>query len=184
MRRPALVVASAGLGILAVVLMLLQVGVDVDGVSASCGSAFDSVTGRTGWVDWWARDISEPGDTLPRSVACPDAVNRRIVAAGIALAGAAVTGVLARRQRMVDADQPPGPSSDLARLATAVIVGGGVLTVSGLVAVVLLVADPESTLFNYVGRGVVALIGLIALVPAVGLLAAGYALRLIARRLD
>ena len=58
------------------------------------------------------------------------------------------------------------------------------LTIGGLVAIVLLVADPESTLFNYVGRGVVSLIGLIALVPAVGLLAAGFALRLIARRLD
>ena len=184
MKRRNLIAASAGLGILTLVLMTLQVGVDVDGLSANCGSPFDSVTGRTGWADWWARDLAEPGSTLPRSVACPDAVNRRIVAAGIALAAAAVTGLLARRERIAPAADSSKPSSDLARLATAVIAGGGVLTFGGLVAIILLVADPDSTLFNYVGRGVVALIGLIALVPAVGLLAAGLALRLIAERLD
>jgi hypothetical protein len=114
-------------------------------------------------------------------VGCPDPVNRRIIGAGVAVALAAVAGVLARRERV---DRDASTRSDLARLATGVTVTGGVLTAGGLIAVVLLVADPDSTLFLYVGRGVVGLIGLIALVPAIGLLAAGLALRLIARRLD
>ena len=51
------------------------------------------------------------------------------------------------------------------------------LTIAGFAAIVLLVADAESTLFLYTDRLVVGVVGLIALVPAVALALGGWALR-------
>ena len=58
---------------------------------------------------------------------------------------------------------------------------GAALTIAGVVAVILLVADADSTLFLYTDRLVVAVVGLIVLVPTVALFVLGRTLVIVAR---
>jgi hypothetical protein len=69
----------------------------------------------------------------------------------------------------------------LARLGRVTSAVGGGLTLVGLVGIGMLLADADSTLFLYTDRTVVAVVGLIVLVPAIALFAAGRALALAAR---
>jgi len=70
------------------------------------------------------------------------------------------------------------------RLGVSIVTIGALLTVGGAVALVVLVADPSSTLFIYVDRLVVSLVGLIVLVPALALIAIGRAIMLVGDRVD
>ena len=182
---------SLALAALAVVAVQVEVTgqVEVSGVSVAatraCGSAFDGVADRSGWQVWWARDLDEPDEavraTLVRTAQCPDAINRRIVLAaalGIAAGSAAACAMWLRRPR------PPRATDDatgrIARLGRITSYVGFGLTVAGSGAIVLLLADAESTLFLYTDRSVVAVVALIALVPAVALVVMGRALVLLA----
>jgi hypothetical protein len=61
----------------------------------------------------------------------------------------------------------------LRNLGRGLTILGSLLTVGGLIGLALLVADPESTLFLYVGRPVVVLAGLLLVLPAILLIALG-----------
>ena len=56
---------------------------------------------------------------------------------------------------------------------------GGTLTALGLVAITVLVADSDSTLFLYTDRLVVAVVGLIVLIPTITLFVIGRVLVLV-----
>ena len=184
---------AAGLVLAAMALLTLQVEVtaqvEVAGTSVettrTCGSAFDGVADRSGWEVWWARDLDEPDEevraALVRTQQCPDAINRRIVLAAVlgTAAGSAVACAmwLRRRRTPLATDDVAGRIARLGRITSYVGIG---LTVAGSGAVVLLLADAESTLFLYTDRSVVAVAGLIALVPAVALVVMGRALALLA----
>ena len=62
----------------------------------------------------------------------------------------------------------------------AVTAAGAALAIAGATALVLLVADPRSTLFLYVDRPVAVLFGLLLLEPAVAMILVGRALSLAA----
>lgn len=170
------------------VVLVTQVEVTDDGTAATrtCGSAFDTIVDRTGWESWWASDLDEPDSTvrsaLVRTEHCPGAVNARIaVAAG--LGGLAlVLGTLARRPTGEDRagarvhGEDRTPATRLARLGTVTTWIAGVLTAAGIVAVVVLVADADSTLFLYTDRIVVGVVGLIVLIPTIALFVIGRAL--------
>ena len=190
----ALAVLAVGLVLTATALLTLQVEVTTDvgvpGASAettrTCGSAFDGVADRSGWEVWWARDLDEPDEAiraaLVRTQQCPDAINRRIVLAAVlgtaAVSAAACAMWLRRRHTPLNQDDVVGRIARLGRITSYVGVG---LTVAGAGAIVVLLADAESTLFLYTDRPVVAVGGLIVLVPAVALIVMGRALALLAR---
>jgi hypothetical protein len=69
----------------------------------------------------------------------------------------------------------------LVRLGQVTSVVGAGLTAVGSTAIVLLLADADSTLFLYTDRAVVGAVGLIVLVPAIALFAMGRALVLVGR---
>ena len=182
------------------VLLLLASGAvlvlqaEVDGFSGpvSCGSGLDAITGRTTWEDWWAQDLADPSAAasprLIRSEDCAGAVNTRVVVAAFlagAAALAAIGGLAAKEGRGFEpSPETDTPAHQLARLGSVLGGVGVALTIGGMVAVVALVADPESTLFLYVDRLVVTLIGAIVLVPALALVFAGRAVALIGRHLE
>lgn len=182
----ALVLAGAGLLVLA-----WQVEVEVDGVHRTCGSAFDSAVDRSGWEQWWARDLDESDASvrvsLPRTTSCPDAVNGRMVLSIVLLAGAAIL-IAWVRHRSVSAkprrQQLGPPGAELRRLGRVVSIIGTVLASAGVAAVVVLVADADATLFLYTGRLVVGVIGLIVLVPTLALVVIGRALSIIGSHVD
>lgn len=60
---------------------------------------------------------------------------------------------------------------------------GGLLTIAGLIGIALLVADPRSTLFMYVGRPEVVLAGVLLVLPAVFLTVLGRSAVLLADHL-
>jgi hypothetical protein len=182
---------GAALLLIAALTFLAQVQVSDDvGASRSCGSALDVAVGRIGWPDWWSQDLSDPdlggGDELVRTEDCPDAVNRQQVVAGVFAfgAGLAVTATELLRARFGGSPRQAGDGPTLAWLGTAVALLGTVLLLAGLAGVVLLVADPDDTLFLFVSRPTVALIGLVLLLPAVVLVIAGQVLRLTGKRLE
>ncbi len=186
--------ASVVLLVVAATALLLQVRVDRGSEELACGSAFDAATGRTGWEEWWARDLADPADgvggRLVRTEDCPGAVNTRLVLAGV-LAGVAVAPLAAveiadQRRRGAFGATTAGersPARGLQRVGVTLSWVGAALTVGGLVAIVVLVADPDSTLFLYVDRLVVAVIGAIVLIPAVALVFAGRAIDLAGQHL-
>ncbi len=172
------------LGAVAVVVVLAQVEVSdpTSGVTRTCGSAFDGAVDRSGWEVWWARDLDEPDpvvrDELVRTSRCPDAVNTRLVVAGVLGGGAlvlALAATVASRQRR----QPRASEDRIARLGRRTFVSGLVLTLAGVVAIVVLVSDADSTLFLYTDRLVVAVVGLIVLVPTAALVVLGRALEIL-----
>jgi peptidoglycan/LPS O-acetylase OafA/YrhL len=161
------------------------------GETRSCGSAFDSATDRSGWELWWARDLDEPDDrvrsALVRSHLCPAAINRKIGAA-VALGGAGVIAALLAggkaRSRSRRDSTPETTGGRIALLGRATSLAGGILTVAGVIAVILLVADADSTLFLYTDRLVVAVVGLIVLIPTMALFVIGRVLALVGAHLD
>ena len=184
----------AGLAIvlaaIAAVVVLVQVEVTdpATAVTRTCGSAFDGAVDRSGWEVWWARDLDEPDpvvrDALVRTSRCPDAVNTRLVVAGV-LAGVALALALAAAVASRERRQPRRSADRIARLGRRTFVLGLVLTLAGVVAIVVLVADADSTLFLYTDRLVVAVVGLIVLVPTAALVVIGRALEILgAERTD
>lgn len=188
------------LGVLAMVLAAAAVAVvaaqvevtgrvNVSGASVAvtrtCGSALDGVADRSGWQLWWARDLDEPDEAvraaLLRTTRCPDAINTRIVLAAVLAVGAGSAGAcvlwLQRRRAPVVADDVVVRVARLGRLTMYV---GVVVTIAGAGAILLLLADADSTLYLYTDRSVVAVVGLIALVPAVVLAVMGRVLVLVA----
>lgn len=168
-------------------VLLLQVSVRASGVGAACGAPFDVMSGRAGWQEWYAQDLTDPRVTartpLVRTEECPAALNRRTAAAGalgaaavIAMTAAALPAARDRRRRT-----RPTPLRTLGTWVTGV---GTVLTTSGLIALVLLLVNPDAALFLYVDRWVVAVVGLIVLIPAIALAAGGRALMLVAGTRD
>lgn len=174
-----------------VVAAQVEVTVEVTGpdaaVTRTCGSAFDSVADRSGWETWWARDLDEANPdvraALVRTTACPDAINLWL-AVGATLGGMAallVVIALALPDRRPDARPGSGVGERLVRLGRVTSYVGAALTIGGLAALVLLVADADSTLFLYTDRLVVGVVGLIVLVPTVALFVIGRALTILGR---
>jgi hypothetical protein len=154
-------------------------------VTRNCGSVFDSVADRSGWELWWARDLDEPEgvrDDLVRTTRCPDAVNVRLgLAAALGLVGVGLGWYALQRRR---ADRPEAPAASLAgrrvaRIGRFTSVLGGTLTAVGAAAIAVLVADSDSTLFLYTDRLVVAVVGLIVLIPTITLFVIGRVLVLV-----
>lgn len=162
----------------------VQVTDDGLGITRACGSPFDAMSGRTGWETWWAGDLDEPEEavrrTLVRTSRCPDALNRSIAAAtalgGLGACSACFTWLFLRRP----ARHAVPPVQGLARLGWAVGLGGAALTLAGVGGTLALVADPDSTIFLYTSRTVVAAGGLLLCVPALALAAGGRALVILA----
>lgn len=171
---------------------VLALQVEVGSAGVSCGSSLDVISGRTGWEEWWAQDLADPADEaggrLVRAEDCAGAINARTAIAGVlavAAAAVAVAGEVVARRRPAQPGRATGPSpaQQLRRLGTVLGLVGAALTVGGLVAILFLVADPDSTLFLYVDRLVVTIIGAIVLIPALALAFAGRALDLAGRHL-
>lgn len=187
--RVAVRVAAVVALLVAVALALTQVEVSDPELESArvCGSAFDVMTDRVDWQDWWARDLDEPRDAareaLPRTRQCPDALNTRtvwvVVLGGLGIAGLVATGF---RRRLGGPDRPR--PAELRRLGTITLATGMALSAAGIAAIIVLTADAESTLFLYVDRLVVGLIGLIVLVPAAAIMVLGQALRILGREAD
>jgi peptidoglycan/LPS O-acetylase OafA/YrhL len=91
---------------------------------------------------------------------------------------------VALRRRALDGRDADGAAQRIARLGGITSLVGAGLTLAGVVGIVLLVADADSTLFLYTDRAVVAVVGLIVLVPAIVLIALGRALVLISSEFD
>lgn len=185
--------AMAVLGVVAIVAALVLVFANIQvtagpGVSRSCGSAFDGAVDRSGWELWWTYDLDEPDEEvrslLPRTTECPQAVNRRLATSAIIGAlGASMVFVAATRHRRSTVAPTTPAGSPIARLGQVTTAVGALLTAGGVAAIVVLVADADSTLFLYVDRTVVALIGFIVLVPTLALVVIGRTLTLVASSL-
>lgn len=166
----------------------MTVDVHAGGRSASCGSGWDVVAGRSGWRQWWAQDLADPvaGTRLLRTNDCVGAVNAHIVAstalAVAAVVAFAVTAVVGSRPWRRAARG--GPARRLRVFGTVVTLVGGLLTVAGLTGIVLLTANPDATLFLYVSRPTVVLLGLLLLLPAVLLVVLGRGVSVLAEQLD
>lgn len=187
-------------GILAVLALagsaavfLAQVNVTNEDVGATrtCGSAFDTAVDRSGWELWWASDLDEPDElvrsALVRTDLCPAAVNQQIwIAAALGSLGVLLAVFVSLRGRT----QRRGGSSEttvadrIRRLGWATSAVGAALTIGGLVAIVFLVADADSTLFLYTDRLVVVVGGLIVLMPAMALFVIGRVLVLVGAYLE
>ncbi|MFW2381646.1 MAG: hypothetical protein ACN4GZ_07805 [Acidimicrobiales bacterium] len=166
-------------------LFLLFSSVEVshqDGQQRNCGSVFDSLVDRSGWEQWWALDLDDPDERvrtgLLRTTQCPTAVNRQLgVALGLG-ALAALPGALHRTPRGATANARSA-GSQLTRLGRTTSIAGAVLLTAGVVSIIVLTADADSTLFLYTDRIVVAVIGLVVLVPTLALFAIGRVLMLV-----
>lgn len=168
--------AGAILLVLAGVILLLQTR--VGGGRFTCGSAWDVVSGRVSWRQWWSWDQLEPASAGPllRTLRCPDAVDGRMWWAGGLLAAAlivvAITELLARSQPGLKAPSVMRRSR-LRAVATACAVTGMILTLAGLAGIALLTANPNDPLFLYTTRPVVVLAGLLLLTPSVLIVVVG-----------
>ena len=166
-------------------VLLLQVRVDSSGISASCGAPFDVISGRANWQQWFSEDLADPriraDSRLIRTETCPTAVNRRTTIAGM-LGATAV--VLATAGALVAArDRRRRPRSIPLRTLGAWVAGvGAALTLAGAIGLIVLLANPDAALFQYVDRWVIAIVGMLVLIPAIALAASGRALMLVADR--
>ncbi len=185
--RFAAAVAAALMTVLLAAILLVQIEVTDAQVTAtrSCGSVFDSAVDRSGWEHWWSQDLDEPDEirsALVRTTRCPEAVNQRVAIAAALGIGAVVSGAVALARRRTDRSADTTESSvgrrvvRMGRIASAL---GGGLTALGIVAIVVLVADADSTLFLYTDRLVVAVVGLIVLIPTITLFVIGRVLVLL-----
>ena len=180
-------IASALMIVLLAAVLLVQIEVTDAEVAAtrSCGSVFDSVVDRSGWEQWWTQDLDEPDEVrsaLVRTNRCPEAVNQRVAIAAVLAITGAVLGAVAMARRRADRSADTAASSigrrvvRIGRLTSAL---GGALTTLGIIAIVILVADADSTLFLYTDRLVVAVVGLIVLIPTITLFVIGRVLVLL-----
>jgi len=186
-------VVAVGFGVLSIAVLAGQVEVtDANvGVTRVCGSALDGLVDRSGWESWWAADLAETDEAvsaaLVRTRRCPDAVNTRIAVAAVlgALAVVAALAVFVRSGRDREAGRTTERGrSRLARLGRLTALTGVILTGAGVVAVLLLVADADSTLFLYADRFVVAIAGLLLLVPTIVLVVLGRAITIASEASD
>jgi hypothetical protein len=185
----AVVLATAAVVLVAVAAFLVVAQVEVEDsvvdVTRTCGSAFDAFADRSGWEIWWARDLDEPNpdvrSALVRTSGCPDAINGRLALTAVlgGLAALAVLGVVALRRDRRRPRAPDDVADRLVRLGRITTFVGVLLTLAGIIAVVLLVADADSTLFLYTDRLVVGIVGLIVLVPTASLVVIGRALTIL-----
>lgn len=186
----ALRVFGAAMLIAAATVLSLQVHVGGSGASGrACGSAFDVLADRVGWEEWYAQDAADSATgsapSLVRTLDCPNSVNHRSLVAGLLGIGGVVAfgfGSLQKRQ----GDLTPG--TDTARrlrlLGHTVTVVGTVLVLAGIATLIVLLANRDSALFVYVERPLVAVVGLIVLIPVIALIAGGRALVIVARTLE
>ena len=153
-----------------------QIEIHDSAATASCGSIIDVASGSVGWRDWLAADLAVGSDDqLPRTEHCPGAANRRL-AVTIGLATLGLVALAWSRPR-------PGVERKQTQLLGRVLVGAGTLgTAAGLIGLALVLANERATLFLYIGRPVVALLGLVALLPVLALVVVGRALDLLDRR--
>jgi hypothetical protein len=184
-------IAAALMMVLLAAVLVVQIEVtDAQvGATRSCGSVFDSVVDRSGWERWWAGDLDEADEVrsaLVRTTRCPEAVNQRVaIAATLGIAGA-ISGAVAMARRRTDrsAGTTASPVGHrVVRIGRLTSVLGGGLTTLGIIAIVILVADADSTLFLYTDRLVVAVVGLIVLIPTVTLFVIGRVLVLVGESL-
>ena len=151
----------------------------------SCGSVFDSIVDRSGWEQWWAHDLDEPDDVrsaLVRTTRCPGAVNQRVAIAAVLAITAVVSGTVAIARRRADRSAHTAVSPfgrQVVRIGRFTSALGGALTALGIIAIVILVADADSTLFLYTDRLVVAVVGFIVLIPTITLFVIGRVLVLV-----
>jgi hypothetical protein len=185
-------IAAVLMMVLAAAVLLVQIEVTDPGVAAtrSCGSVLDSVVDRSGWEQWWADDLDESDEVrsaLVRTNRCPEAVNQRVAVAAVLAIFAVVSGAVAVVRRTPDRSAEAAASPvgrrvvRIGRLTSAL---GGVLTAVGTIAIVILVADADSTLFLYTDRLVVAVVGLIALIPTITLFVIGRVLVLLGENVE
>ncbi len=197
-RRRLGIALSAVLTVAAAVVFLRQVEVVTEaGEVRACGSALDSAVDRSGWEQWWVSDLDDTdragntdtsgntgtsGNTaLTRTRLCPAAVNRQTMLAGVLGAIGVLIALAARRRR--DSSTEPEPTSIEGRIRFLGNVAAGVgagLTLAGIVALGVLVADADASLFRYTDRLVVAVGGLLVLTPAIALFAFGRLVGLVA----
>ena len=180
-------IAAALMLVLLAAVLLVQIEVTDAQVAAtrSCGSVFDSAVDRSGWEQWWAQDLDEQEEVrsaLVRTSRCPGAVNQRVVVAAVLAIIAVVSGAVAITRRKADRSADTSAARigrrvvQIGRLTAAL---GGALTALGIIAIVILVADTDSTLFLYTDRLVVAVVGLIAIIPTITLVVIGRVLVLV-----
>lgn len=188
---PSAVAALALVGSVTTLVVQVTVSNDVEAASRTCGSAFDAIVDRSGWEIWWARDLDDPDESvraaLVRTNRCPTAINQRIVLASV-LGALGVVAAMFGRFRMTGG-RPTSragrlPADQIVRLGRATTWIGAALSVAGVVAIVVLVADADSTLFLYVDRLVVGVVGLIVLIPTIALFVIGRALVLVGSSLE
>lgn len=169
----------------AVLVVQIEVTDPEVGATRSCGSVFDSVVDRSGWERWWAQDLDEPDEirsALVRTTRCPEAVNQRVALAAALGIASVVSGAVAIARRRTDraANTIASPIDHrVVRIGRLTSVLGGALTTLGFIAIVILVADADSTLFLYTDRLVVAVVGLIVLIPTITLFVIGRVLVLV-----
>ncbi len=164
-------------------VLLLQVRVESSGISASCGAPFDVISGRANWQQWFSEDLADPriraDSPLVRTETCPTAVNRRTTIVGTLGATAVVLAtagaLLAARDRRRRTQRIP-----LRTLGAWVAGVGASLTMAGVISLIVLLANPDAALFQYVDRWVIAIIGMLMLIPALALAASGRGLMLVA----
>lgn len=183
-RRPALAVAlglAALVGALTLLFLQIEVTGSGNGPARTCGSAFDAAVDRSGWELWWDQDLVDPAaenrQALLRTSNCPAAANTRLVSASLLAAAGLVVITLALMSGPSSAADEPDSYRRLRTIGTVTAVTGGLLTIAGFMSVVFLVADDDSTLFLYTDRTVVALAGVVVIVPAIALAIGGLALR-------
>ena len=183
---------GAGLLVAAITTAVLQVYVSgADGTSRSCGSSFDVIAGRSDWQTWRTQDLADAQGLatatpagLVRTARCPSAVNDRTALAGGLAIGSAMllsAGAYPRRRGGIRAWHGVNRLQWLGNFAVVV---GALLTTGGLVGLLIVLANPRSTLFLYVSRPAALLIGLAVLQPALALLIAGLAISAVARSKD
>jgi hypothetical protein len=180
-------IAAAAMIVLLGALLVVQIEVTDAEVAAtrSCGSVFDSIVDRSGWERWWVSDLDESDvvrSALVRTTQCPSAVNARVaIAATLGIIGFALGALSIARRRGDRSSATTGSPSGrrVARIGRRTSVLGGVLTSLGIIAIIVLVADADSPLFLYTDRLVVAVLGLIVLIPTITLFVIGRVLVLV-----
>jgi hypothetical protein len=151
-------------------------------VTRTCGSVFDSMADRSGWETWWALDVDDPDGSvrsaLLRTDNCPGAINRQLgITIALAAAGTALSATR-RHRRIRTLSHRRSIGGQFSRLGrnTSIVAAG--LGLAGIAGIIVLIADADSTLFLYTDRVVVAVIGLVVLVPTLALYAIGRVLML------
>lgn len=188
--RSAAAIAATLMIVLAGAVVLVQIEVTGAGATRGCGSVVDSVVDRSGWEQWWAGDLDEPDEiraALVRTSLCPDAVNQRLgIAAALVIIGLALAVVALERGRAGRSIAPAASATGrrVTRIGRLTSVLGGALTLLGVVAIAVLIADSDSTLLLYTDRLVVAVVGLIVLIPTITLFVIGRVLVLFGENVE